>query len=544
MPKLTPVDFDPFAAPAAPAGVTLTPVDHDPFAADAPAPKGAVADFFSSIPRGLLHGLSSAAAASGRAEAPLSGVDPAEVPGAEQATDLVEKNVTGALPKPQGDAGRYGAAVGDVLGNPASWIGPGSVLAKAATGVGSAVGSEAAGDAFKGSPYEGIARLAGSIVGGSVPAAGARVVTPLPARDPEHLAAINALRDEGVTSMSAGQVTNRKSLRYAEDLLGNTPLAGGGPERLTHEQADQFTRAALRRVGEDAPRATPEVVDGAFRRIGGEFDRIGANNAVQPDRQFYTELANVRDAYENLVPESMRAPAVQNAIGDIVTATLQHRGQLPGDTYQSFRSRFARLARQTQDPELSEAMGSLAETMDDAMERSMARAGSPDLDALRQARRQYRNMLVIERAATAAGPDAAKGVITPAALASATKAQQGRRAFSRGIGEFEPLARAGQAALLPLPNSGTAQRNEIFHYLQLAGLIAGSAAGEHAGGMEGALGGAAASVAGPAIAGRVLMSRPVQGYLANQALPHVPGLFGTAPLQPLTVPGLLSGQGE
>jgi hypothetical protein len=47
----------------------------------------------------------------------------------------------------------------------------------------------------------------------------------------------------------------------------------------------------------------------------------------------------------------------------------------------------------------------------------------------------------------------------------------GKRAWSRGAGEFEPLARAGVAVLTPLPNSGTAQRAEALHHVQLAGLL-------------------------------------------------------------------------
>jgi hypothetical protein len=132
------------------------------------------------------------------------------------------------------------------------------------------------------------------------------------------------------------------------------------------------------------------------------------------------------------------------------------------------------------------------------------------------------------RGRASTGKTAAKGPV----LAALAKQDQ---AWVRGQGEFEPLARAGQAVLLPLPNSGTAQRSEALHHMQLAGLL--GAGGEL---LSGSLLGGVAGLAAPAAVGRTLLSRPVQGYLGNQAAASAPRLLDTPQGQYMRVRGLLN----
>jgi hypothetical protein len=190
-------------------------------------------------------------------------------------------------------------------------------------------------------------------------------------------------------------------------------------------------------------------------------------------------------------------------------------------------SRLARQARQARnDPQLQDALQGLRDSLDDAFERTLTTSGNTaDAAALREARNQYRNLLVLEKAATGAGSATAEGLLSPSQLRGAV-VQQNRRNYARGNGDFADIARAGEAVLRPLPQSGTAPRQNMQHVLQLLGTIVGGGAGA-AGGPAGAITGAAAGLAAPALAGRVLMSRPVQAYLGNQALR--PGAPDTTP---------------
>jgi hypothetical protein len=122
-------------------------------------------------------------------------------------------------------------------------------------------------------------------------------------------------------------------------------------------------------------------------------------------------------------------------------------------------------------------------------------------------------MMVVEKAATGAGAATAEGLISPSQLRNATVTQN-RRDYARGQGDFADLARSGEAVMKPLPNSGTAPRQNIQNIMSILGSVAGGA--------RAGLPGAVAGIAAPAVAGRVLMSRPVQAYLGNQLLPRRP----------------------
>jgi hypothetical protein len=283
-------------------------------------------------------------------------------------------------------------------------------------------------------------------------------------------------------------------------------------------QNEAFTAAALRRAGIDAPRATPEVIDNAFTRIGNDFEGVGQRNNVVRDHAFTRDLNNTLNEYNNLVSPSNRAPVVENTARDIQAAITQNGGHLTGEQYNAMTSRLARQARNARaDPQLQEALQGLRSALDDAMERSLFRSGnSQDMQVLRGARNQYRNMMVLEKAATGAGSNAAEGLISPSQLRNAV-VQQNRRAYGRGRGDFADLARAGEALLKPLPQSGTSPRHNVTHMLQTIGAIVGGGAGA-AGGPGGAAAGALAGLAAPAAAGRVVLSRPVQAWLSNQLL--------------------------
>lgn len=346
-----------------------------------------------------------------------------------------------------------------------------------------------------------------------ITAAGRRALTPFKA-PAERTAATQVLNREGV-NLTAGQKTGSKGLRYAESEIG-----GKVADDIMESQAEQFTAAALKRAGIDANRAMPEVIDEAFTRIGSEFDQLAANNRMVVDKKFLTELRDAFNEYGQLVPESMRAPVITGVTNDIVKAAKQ--GHIPGEAYKALRSRLDRAARSSaRDPELSQALRNIKDVLDEAMERGIAKNNPNALGAWKNVRRQYRNMLVIERAATGAGENAAQGIISPSALRNATVTKQGRRNYARGQGDFAELARAGEATMKPMPNSGTAGRLRAQNLGALGPLVvggsAGGAYGAQEGGLEGALMGAALGAAAPRIAGRAMMSRPLQAYLANQA---------------------------
>lgn len=417
-------------------------------------------------------------------------------------------NIHGPEFQAQTTPGKYAQTVaqflpGTLAGGP---VGMGAKIMGAST---AGLGSEAAGQAAQkfmpsAEPY---ARIAGALVGGAAPSMARRAVTPLP-MSKERQALVQALRGEGV-DLTAGQATGRQGLRYAESELG-----GGKGIAMMEKQGEQFTSAALKRAGITANRATPEVLDDAFTRLGNEFDGLAARNSIPPNAQLATDVASAVTDYAAIVPSAARAPVISKLANDMIGAAQNGLG---GKQYQAYRSRLETMARSSKDPQLTTALREIKEALDDAMERHLVATGSPDLGAWQKVRNQYRNIIVLEQAATGAGEKAAEGLISPSALRNATVTKHGKRNYARGKGDFADLARAGEATMRPLPQSGTAPRTAVRAMGASIPALLGGAAGSGAG-IPGIIAGGAAGAAMPYAMGRALLSGPVRKYLSNQAV--------------------------
>jgi hypothetical protein len=420
------------------------------------------------------------------------------------------EEVTGEFYKPKTTPGEYARTGGEFASLAVG--GPGGLASRAARVAVPAVASETAGQMTEGTALEPWARMAGALAGGRVANAGAttaqRAVTPLPST-PQQQAAVRTLENEGVTALTAGQRTGRKPLQWIESTLRDIPLANRGVERMVRDQENQFTRATLRRIGVNADRAEPHVMARAYQDIGNTFNQLAARNAITPSRHFNRRLQQIGDQYRAVTAEPMRVPLVEQTITALRSPNVLQNGQIPGRLFQNMRSDLSREANRLRasDPPAGRAVSEIMDTLDNAMEASIRLNNRADLGAWRNVRRQYRNYLAIEDAATRAGSSAAEGIITPSALRSAV-ARQGKRAYSHGRGDLTPLARAGELVMKPLPQSGTTPRAIA------AGLLGGTG-----------LANPMAALA-PIATGNLLMSGPVQRYFANQAaggvIPAVP----------------------
>jgi len=421
------------------------------------------------------------------------------------------EGVTGPLYEPQTRAGKFAGAVGEfgVGGMIMPGGGIGLVNKAVRNVVAPAVASEGAGQLTEGTALEPWARVAGALVGPSA-------ATPF-AADPQRTRMVQALNNEGVTAVTAGQATGRRPLRWAESAIQDVPFTGQRAANMNTQAAEQYTAATLRRAGIDAPRATPEVIDQALTRIGGEFDAIAQNVAVPVTSGLAQRVRNIAQQYERVTEPSLtnRLPA---SIADDI-ARMNAGGPanpnffIRGEQYQGWRSDIGAAARATQDPRTKRALYDLQHELDNAAENYLRRSGNPEMvDRMQNARREYRNMLVIEKAASAAGENAALGLISPSALRNAVKTA-GLRDYARGRGDFAELSRAGEAILKPLPQSGTAPR---MIAQELGKAAVGGAVGGAAYGQEGAGAGAAMPILAQALLGRAVMSRPMQAYMRNQ----------------------------
>lgn len=416
------------------------------------------------------------------------------------------ERVTGKLPEPTTTAGEYARTAGEFA--PGA-VFPGTMAQRALNTVVPALASETAGQITKGTPSEPWARLLSAMAAPFAVKAGASVITPVPAVTPQRAANADLLRAEGVTDLTAGQATGNRTLQYAESALGDAPMAGGQAQRAQQNAGEQFTQAALRRTGTDAPLASDEVIAATRDRIGDEFERLSQNTNAHVNRADIAQLRQVQNDYLARTPIGEQLPWLQpgqHSLADL----MQQAGTLPGDLYQSIRSHLGRVIAAGSRPENVQAAREVQNILDRIVERSMPRQLLPQWQ---EARRQYRNLVIIEDAIRSSGAQGVEGVISPASL-NRSVANNAPRDYLTGQGDLTQLAKAGAATMRPLPQSGTAPRAAITS----APAVAGAAVGSAFGGAPEAAAAAAAGLATPGLAGRVLMSQPMQMWLRNQRL--------------------------
>lgn len=449
----------------------------------------------------------------------LGGIAPSQV------SDLYHRYLEPHLHTPESTAGEYAQTTGEFLGNPLTYTGAGSVAGKVATGITSALGSEALGQAAEGTSAELPARIAGAVLGAKAPRMAARAITPLPI-SPERQATVDILRQGGLEP-TAGDVSGSRLVRMAESTMGTAPGSFGAFLKNKSAVDRSFSRYAVNSMGENAPTATPEVLQSARDRLGDQFEKSAMRMKIIHDQPLGDELTNISsDLMKEGLPETtigriqQQMENIQN--GFVTAAKGKPRGVMDGKTYQSLTRKDTPLDRamSDQDPNVAYYATRIRSALDDAMERSAFRQGTRPgkgnreaYEDLKAARRQWFNMMAIQSAVTGAGENAAEGVVSPQKLRQAlTNTQDRKTAYALGRSDLSNFARAGNQILTPVPSSMTTERTLVANVPRM---LAGAGLGyeadrEHP--ARGALAGAFAT----GLAGRALMSRPMQSYLKNQ----------------------------
>jgi hypothetical protein len=449
------------------------------------------------------------------------------VPGLGKAREAAAKLTGGASEyRGEGTAAQYAGTIGEFL--------PGAVIP--AKGVGDvlkygvvpALASEAAGQATDGTAMEPYARLAAGILApiglGLAERVGRRAVTPYPA-DAERLKLADTLKDAGVP-VTAGQRVGSDRLRRAE---GSTQVG----QDLNDVQAQAFTSAALKTIGTNAERATPDVLNATADRIGSVFNQVANGVSVKPSAKTMNDLSAAMHTYRLQMPPK-DAPAIFTGLQQEMGKAVRSGTPIPADLVMVWRSTLSKMTRSADGPTRDAAIAAM-DAVDASLDDALTALGrAPDVARLAEARNQWRGFLAIEKAASGAGENAAVGLLSPQALRSAVKTQ-GASAYARGKrGDLGDLSRAGAGVISKLPTSGTAENLRAMGLPSMMGAGAG-------GGIAAAMGmsptvGAMIGAAAPPAVNAAKMTAPLQAYYANQLLGR-----GGPVVKPVNLLGPLSG---
>lgn len=365
------------------------------------------------------------------------------LPSSQDISEQVTSPVVGENYQPKTRGGRVAHTLGTFLANPGrslarNVIGP-TIGTEAGAEIGEALGSETTG------------RIVGGLAGATAPGVTVRGIAG-PRLSPERARLVETMEAEGVP-LTGGQATGRKLLQYTE-----TGPFEGTAASIADRQGGVFTRAALRRAGVHSDVASPEVMTNARDALGAEYESlIARNNGVPLDPTLEHELLDNVLSYQRLKGQAA-APAVNEYLGRISEAAQTNGGVVPADVFKTIRSDISRDLRSTTDPELIQSL----RRMQDSLFEGIARNGQPEIvEQARDLNNRYRNFKIIEKAMSGAGEATAEGNVTPRKLRAAVE-QGDRGALTFGRGDYGDLARAGEATMTPLPQSGTAGRLAPF----------------------------------------------------------------------------------
>jgi hypothetical protein len=300
-----------------------------------------------------------------------------------------------------------------------------------------------------------------------------------------------------------------ETLRMVRRFLTDNPISAGVMKKGQDATQTAFNRAALKLIGEQGDAALPEVLSRADDRIGSVMDDIAARNKVKVDDRMLSELAAI-EANAGMTLEPAQLAPIRAQLNNILSK-VDKDDRISGEAYQRIRTLAADLGR---NPALAGVSRQLRETVDAALERT---AGKADADALKQARKQYRNLMkLLDSIGTSETGDIS---IPKLAAATSTKRERGAALMNRGDADMARLARSAMTMRDAFPQSGTAPRSALQTYGQalipgLAGAAYGALQGETPSeAATGALGAGLLGLAAPAAAARAYQNPALQQYI-------------------------------
>lgn len=370
----------------------------------------------------------------------------------------------------------------------------------------------------------------GGVAGAAGQAAGAvlgRVVQPIRnALDPTRQAAVDTLKSAGIP-LDLAQATGSKVATTLKNAAHDSPFSDS---HFSVDQQKAFNGAVLRTIGENANEASPAVMDAAKRRIGAVFDQVAANTTVKVDQKLLTDITHLHSSVMQEMSPAEYAP-IHAQIDNIISKAAANNGSIDGQAYANIKTSLDRMSGSTVSA-TGAAARDLRSSLDDALQRS---ASPQDLQALTQARAQYRALKQIEPAVDAKSDDISYNGLYNSID---TKKNAAQTVYGRGDQTLVSLAQAAKTVLgKGTANSGTPQRIAGLATLGGAGAaVYDLATGQHidSGHMvEAAIAGGLA----PQVARKLVESQAGRQWIARWARSKAAGL-GVQGLQRL---GAVSG---
>lgn len=322
---------------------------------------------------------------------------------------------------------------------------------------------------------------------------------------PQDARAVRTLQQAGVP-LDAAQRTGSKTLGVIKSGLKDNIATVARQAEAVQGQTTAFTRAVLRSIGVNADVAEPAVMNAARTRLSQEFETVLTQVNLRPATGLVNRMQALAARSKRVLPGD--ANQITRTVDDILAHVQQNGGRLDGRYYNTVRGDIAALEAERG---VAPVARDLREALDNAFQQA---AGKTNGGRIQEARRQWRNLKIIENAIDTEGA----GTISPAKLANQFGQKRNRSAGIYGQGdksivELARLAQAGKKLLTDKnPNSGTTARALTQAAIPAA---VGAGYGLYQGDPQAALMYGVGGLVLPRAAQRLMNSSGVSNYLAN-----------------------------
>lgn len=272
---------------------------------------------------------------------------------------------------------------------------------------------------------------------------------------------------------SIDQLTQSKAVKAAQKFSQDIPFSG--QEVFRGEQMAAFNKAIFKTVGQKFDKFTPESMKSTYKAIGSKFDDIGKGK-VFDTAPITSSIDDFKGAmsYDDAVaagidPKDIPAPryealteAGKEKFDKIIAGLMDELkgGEIPGEKLNYLRSKYNHLSRAAKDSEVSE----IFKDVENFIIEGFTSADPALAKKLTEAKRQYKNFLVIEPLAN----KAKGGDFSPTLLGNRVERIYGRQHTLGNSGELGELSRVGRELLPELGGSDTQMRLLVERGMQAA----------------------------------------------------------------------------
>lgn len=245
----------------------------------------------------------------------------------------------------------------------------------------------------------------GAVLGGALPgvtsaigAAGRGIGSLLRPDDALRPLAQTAVQKYGIP-LAASDMSGNGLTRATRSVLDDTIGVGHRGVKQTAAKQAAFNKAVGGTFGAEADRLTPEVMDAAKKRMGGEFDRIWNQNTLRVDPQLVESLQGLK-ANAAKLPQG-DSNRLTSEIDDLFSKMVPNaNGELtiPGDVANRFQSYLGKQVNSAQSF-LKDDLGTMRKALIASFNNSIDPA---DATALTKNRTQYKAFKTVEDMMTGA----------------------------------------------------------------------------------------------------------------------------------------------